>query len=108
MSRAVSPGRMLLLNAQVDRHLREARLEHRSRYVPARDDDGDDRIDIVEVEGGLAMSIWLKGGRFAIVRYHYDNNGEFGATQLCGWADKLGDAAVRVVAVLQRAARAAP
>jgi len=107
MTRAVTPGRMMLMNAQVDRHLREARLEHRS-YVPAREDDGDDRIDIVEVEGGLAMSIWLKGGRYGVVRYHYDDNGEFQPTQLCGWADTLGDAAVRVVAVLQRPARAAP
>ena len=104
MSRAVTPGRMMLMNAQVDRQLREARLEHRSRYVPSRNEAGDDRIDIVEVEGGLAMSIWLKGARFGIVRYHYDDDGEFGATQLCGWADTLGDAAERVVAVLRRAA----
>jgi len=108
MSRAVTPGRMMLMNAQVDRHLREAGLEHRSRYVPSRNDAGDDRIDIVEVEGGLAMSVWLKGGRFGIVRYHYDDDGEFGATQLCGWADTLSDAAVRVIAVLRRPARTAP
>src|SRR5215472_13921329 len=102
MTRSPSPGRMMLMNAQVDRQLREARLEHRSRYVPSRDEAGDDRIDIVEVEGGLAMSIWFKRNRFGIVRYHYDDDGEFGATQLCGWADMLGDAAVRVVAELRR------
>jgi hypothetical protein len=76
--------------------------------VPSRNEADDDRIDIVEVEGGLAMSIWFKGGRFGIVRYHYDDGGEFGATQLCGWADTLGKAAERVVAVLRRPARAAP
>ena len=109
MTRSPSPGRMLLMNAQVDRQLREAGLEHRSRYVPSRNEEGDDRIDIVEVEGALEPDAHRKAARFGIVRYHYDDDdGEFGATQLCGWADTLGKAAERVVAVLRRPARAAP
>jgi hypothetical protein len=96
---------MMLMNAQVDRHLREARLEHRSRYVPSRDEAGDDRIDIVEVEGGRAMSIWFSGKRFCAVRYHYDDDGGVAATEHCGWFDTLALAAVQVVAELRRVSR---
>ena len=106
MSRALSPGRMMLMTVLIDRHLREARLEHRSRFVPSRDAGGDDRIDIVEVEGGRAMSIWLSGKRFGVVRHHYDDDGGVAATQLCGWVDTLGDAVVRVVAELRWAGTA--
>jgi hypothetical protein len=52
----------MLTAAMVDRHLREARLEHRSRFVPSGDETGTDRIDIVEVEGGIPASIYLRVG----------------------------------------------
>jgi hypothetical protein len=39
MSRVLSPGRMMLMTALVDRHFREARLEHRIRFVPSVDGD---------------------------------------------------------------------
>jgi hypothetical protein len=67
MSHALSPALMMLTAAMVDRHLREARLEHRSRFVPSGDETGTDRIDIVEVEavsrrastsGGVSGSAW--------------------------------------------------
>jgi hypothetical protein len=106
MSRALSPGLMMLTAAMVDRHLRDARLEHRSRFVPSGDDTGTDRIDIVEVEGGIPASIYLRGGRFAVVRYHVDADGELAVTEVCGIFDTPGEAAARVIAVLQRGAGA--
>jgi hypothetical protein len=102
MSRALSPGRMMLMAVLVDRHLREARLEHRSRYVPSRNEAGDDRIDIVEIEGGVPISIRLRGRRFGVVWYHHDVEGEVAVTDVCGWFDTLALAAVCVVTVLRR------
>jgi hypothetical protein len=64
MSRALLPGRMMLMTALVDRHFREARVEHRGRFVPSGDEPGNDRIDIVEIEGGVPASIYLRGRRF--------------------------------------------
>jgi hypothetical protein len=89
MSRALSPGRMMLMNAQVDRHLREARLEHRSRYAPSGDDTGTDRIDVVEVEGGRAMSIWFSGKRFCAVRHHYDDDSGSRPRSIAGGSTRL-------------------
>jgi hypothetical protein len=79
---------MMLTAVLVDRHLIEARLEHRARFVPSRDETGDDRLDIVEIEGGVTMSIRLRGSRFGVVRYHHDD-GELAATDGCGWYDTL-------------------
>jgi hypothetical protein len=103
MSRALSPGRMMLMTALVDRHFREARLEHRIRFVPSVDETGDDRIDIVEVEGGIPASIRLRRARFGVRRSHHDD-GEVRTVEDCGWFDTPDEAAARVIAVLRRAA----
>ena len=103
MSRALSPGRMMLTTALVDRHFREARLEHRVRFVPSVDDTGDDKIDIVEIEGGVPASIYLRGQPFGVVRYHLDADGEVAVTEVCGIFDTPGEAAARVIAVLRGA-----
>jgi hypothetical protein len=96
-------ARMLLV-ALVDRHLREARLEHRARFVPSGAKGDDPRIDIVEVEGGVAMSIRLRDKRFGVIRYHVNDDGEVAAWDDCGWFGSLGEATGRVAAVLRRAA----
>ena len=104
MSRALSPGRMMLMTALVDRHFREARVEHRCRFVPSGDETGNDRIDIVEIEGGVPTSIYLRGQRFGVVRYHVDADGEVAVTEVCGIFDTPGEAAARVIAVLRQGA----
>jgi hypothetical protein len=48
-----------LLVTLIDRRLRDVGLEHHGRFVPSADEAGDDRIDIVEVEGGIPASICL-------------------------------------------------
>jgi hypothetical protein len=60
-------------------------------------------IDIVEIEGGVSMSIRLRDKRFGVVRYHVDDDGEVAAAQDCGWFDTPSGAAVRVVAALRQA-----
>jgi hypothetical protein len=92
---------MRLAAALVDRHFREARAEHRVRFVPSRDETGGDRIDIVEIEGGVPASIYLRGQRFGVVRYHVDADGEVAVTEVCGIFDTPGEAAARVIAVLR-------
>jgi hypothetical protein len=92
-----------LLVSLVERHLRAARLEHRAKFVPAGK-EMDDKIDIVEVEGGFEMSICLRGRRFGVVRYHHDDDGEVELVENCGWFDTPGEAAARVAAVLRRRA----
>jgi hypothetical protein len=104
MSRALSSGRMMLMVAVVDRHLRESRLEHRARFVPSGGEGNDPRIDIVEVEGGVAMSIQLRDKRFGVIRYHVNDDGQVAAWDDCGWFGTPGEAAARVAAVLRRAA----
>ena len=66
MRRAHGTGRVVLTIAVPNRHLQEAGLEHRARYVPARDDIVDDRIDIVEVEGRVPVSVQLAGQRYRV------------------------------------------
>jgi hypothetical protein len=94
---------MMLITALVDRHFREARFEHPARFVPSGDETGDDRIDIVEVEGGIPASIYLRRGqRFGVVRYHVDADGGVAVTEVCGIFDTPSEAAACVVAVLRR------
>jgi hypothetical protein len=102
LSRATAPGLMMLTAAVIDRHFREARLEHRVRFIPSGNDKGDDRVDVVEVEGGVPVSIRLWGGRYGVVRYHRDDEGEIVVTVDCGWFGTPSEAAACVVAVLRR------
>jgi hypothetical protein len=96
---------MLLAGALVDRHLREAGLEHRARFVRARGDTVDDRIDIVEIEGAVPVSIiQLADGRYGVNRYDFDEDGEVEATTECGWYATPDEAAACVVAMLRREA----
>jgi hypothetical protein len=101
MSRTLLPGRMMLMTAMIDRPLREAHLEHRGRFVPSGDETGTDRIDIVEVEGGIPASIYLRGQRFSVVRYHVDADGEVAVTEVCGIFATPSDAAACVIATLR-------
>jgi hypothetical protein len=91
---------MLLTVALVHDLLCAGGLEHRGRFVPS----GDDRIDIVEIEGGVTVSIRLAGGRYGVNRYDRDDHGEIEASEDCGLYATLGETAACVVAVLQRAA----
>jgi hypothetical protein len=94
---------MVLAMALVDRHLREAGLEHRARYVPARHETVDDTIDILEVEGGVPVAIQLAGGRYCVNLYEMADDGEVVAFEDCGSFATPGEAAARVVEVLRRA-----
>jgi hypothetical protein len=102
--RRVEVAARVLLVSLIERHLRAARLEHRGKLVAVGHGMGDDKIDIVEIEGGVEMSIRLRGRRFGVVRYHHDDDGEVGAVEDCGWFDTPGEAAARVAAVLRRGA----
>jgi hypothetical protein len=93
---------VVLTIAVVDRHLQEAGLEHRARYLPARDDTVDDRINIVEVEGGVPLSIRLAGKRYRVNRYDFDEDGKIEASKNLGLYDTAALAAACVVGVLQR------
>src|SRR5215471_17792397 len=105
MSRALSPGLMMLTAALIDGRLREAGLEHRSRFVALGDKAGDDRIDIVEVEGGIPVSIYLRRRRrFGVVRYHVDADGAVAVTAVCGIFATPSEAVACVVAVLRQEA----
>jgi hypothetical protein len=102
VSRTLSSGLVMLTAALIDHQLRAAGLEHRTRFVAS----GDDRLDIVEVEGGIPAGIRLRGGRYGVVRYHRDDEGEVWSIEECGWFKTPGEVAARVVAVLRGAAGA--
>lgn len=104
MSHGRSAGLLMLTAAMVDRHFRGAGLEHRVRFVASGDETGEDRIDVVEAEGGVPISIRLRGERYGVVRYHHDDDGEVGAVEECGWFDTPALAAACVIGVLRRAA----
>jgi hypothetical protein len=78
-----------------------AKLEYRAQFVAS----GDDRIDIIEIEGGVAMSIRLRGRRFGVRRDQHDDDGEVAAVEECGWFDSPASAAACVIVVLRREAR---
>jgi hypothetical protein len=103
VSRSFATSRMVMTVALIDHHLREAGLEHWARFAPSGDETGDDRIDIVEIEGGVPVSTRLRGSRFGVRRYHHDDDGEVVVTDYLGWCDTPGEAAARVIEVLRRA-----
>ena len=105
MRRAHGTGRAVLTIAVLNRHLREAGLEHRARYIPARNDTGDDRIDIVEIEGGVPVSIHLVGQRYGVKWYDFDEDGEIEEAENLGLYDTAALAAACVIGVLRREAR---
>ena len=72
------------------------------RFVASGDETGEDRIDVVEVEGGVPISIRLRGERYGVVRCHRDDDGEVAATEECGWFDTPALAAAYVLALLRR------
>jgi hypothetical protein len=104
MRRAHGAGRVVLTIAVLNRDLQEAGLEHRARYVPGCDDIADDRIDIVEVEGGVRVSIQLAGQRYGVKRYDFDEDSKIGEAEILGPYDTAALAAACVIGVLRREA----
>jgi hypothetical protein len=84
VSHGRSAGLLMLTAAMVDRHFRGAGLEHRVRFVASGDETGEDRIDVVEAEGGVPLSIRLRRGRYGVVRSHRDDGGEVGRSRSAG------------------------
>lgn len=105
MRRPYGTGRVVLTIAVLNRHLQEAGLEYRARYVPARNDAVDDRIDIVEVEGGVPLSIRLAGKRYSVNRYDFDEDGKITASEDLGLYDTATLTAACVIVVLRREVR---
>jgi hypothetical protein len=91
--------------AFIDRLLREANLEHRARFVPAVDATVDDSIDIIEIEGGSAISIQFSGGHYAVNVYDRDDDGEVEASNDHGVFSSLDAAARKVVWLLKTEGR---
>src|SRR5262249_40889959 len=104
MRRSHGTGRVVLTIAVVDRHLQEAGLEHRARYVPARNGKIRQRIHIRQGESGVPVSIRLAGGRYGVNRYDFDEDGRIEAAENLGLYDTAGLAAACVIGVLRRLA----
>jgi hypothetical protein len=105
MKRPYGTGRVVLTMAVLNRHLQEAGLEHRARYVPERNDTVDDRIDIVEVEGGVPLSIRLAGKRYRVNRYDFDEDGNVKTSEDLGLYHTAALATACVIGVLRRSTR---